>query len=164
MLLGILSDSHGRVDPVREAAALFKSLGVGHVVHCGDVGGIDVFEQLIEFPLSFVWGNCDEPDAGTSAFLATAGVSTPQSLPVERAWDGVSVGVCHGHEREFQSALRDAAFTYLFHGHTHEQRDERVRGMRVINPGALHRTARRTVATLDTSTDRLDFHEIGARR
>jgi hypothetical protein len=34
--------------------------------------------------------------------------------------------------------------------------------MRLINPGALHRAAEKTVATLDTERDLLKFHVVKA--
>jgi predicted phosphodiesterase len=49
---------------------------------------------------------------------------------------------------------------YLLHGHTHVRRDERVGKTRVINPGALHRAAEKTVALLDLAADRLEYLRI----
>ena len=51
---------------------------------------------------------------------------------------------------------------YLLHGHTHVRRDERVGKVRIINPGALHRAREKTVAVLDTDTDRLTFVRVVA--
>jgi predicted phosphodiesterase len=48
------------------------------------------------------------------------------------------------------------------HGHTHERRDERRGGTRIVNPGALHRAPAFTVAVLVPSEDRLDFLEVPA--
>jgi predicted phosphodiesterase len=45
----------------------------------------------------------------------------------------------------------------LLQGHTHVRADERVGTVRVINPGALHRAAQKTVATLDTETGEVKF-------
>jgi len=57
MLLGIISDTHGYVDP-RLAAAF---AGVDAIVHAGDVGGAHVLEALRGIaPLYAVYGNNDE--------------------------------------------------------------------------------------------------------
>jgi predicted phosphodiesterase len=51
---------------------------------------------------------------------------------------------------------------YLIHGHTHELRDERTAGTRIINHGALHRAPRFTVATLVPATGELQIIEVPA--
>jgi len=163
LLLGIMSDSHGRALMVRKALALFDALGVVQVIHCGDVGGENVFDELVGRRVAFVWGNTDEPGGGIEAYLRTVSIPAPRSVPIRLECDGKSIAVFHGHERGFDSALRNLDVDYLFHGHTHIPRDERIHGKRVINPGALHRASPKTVATLDTVTDQLTFHEITGR-
>jgi putative phosphoesterase len=160
MLVGIMSDSHGRHLAVRAAVALFDSLGVRHLVHCGDVGGSDVFDELIGRPFDFVWGNTDQADDGLVAYLSSLGVKLPEASPVVLELDGSTLAVFHGHEPAFSRALRELQVDYILHGHTHAVRDERRRRTRIINPGALHRATPKTVATLDTQTDVLTFHEI----
>lgn len=160
MLVGILSDSHGRCGMVRKAMELFDSLGVEFIVHCGDVGGGDVFDEMVGRPLAFVWGNTDEPDPGTLAYLVSVGIQPPDEVPLRVERSGRRIAVFHGHEQGFSSAIRRLDVDYLFHGHTHVARDERVYGKRVVNPGALHRASRKSVATLDLHTDQLVFHEI----
>ncbi len=53
--------------------------------------------------------------------------------------------------------LSEQKHDYLLQGHTHVRHDERIGKTRVINPGALHRAREKTVALLDTATDRLVF-------
>jgi putative phosphoesterase len=157
MLVGIMSDSHGRQRAVRAALALFDARGVSHVVHCGDVGGQVVFDELVGRSVTFVWGNTDVPSGGLLAYLATVGVRPPRSVPETLRLDGKTLAVYHGHEPGFDEAVRGTRFDYLLHGHTHERRDERSGRMRVINPGALHRASPHTVAVLDTAADALEF-------
>ncbi len=157
MLIGILSDSHGQRLRVRSALALFDRLGVEHVVHCGDVGGTDVLDELIGRAAHFVWGNCDAPDRGVRAYLDTVGLPAPPHPPLELALSGKRILVYHGHERDFHRAVGRADADYLLHGHTHTRRDDRIGRMRIINPGALHRANPKTVATLDLASDRLAF-------
>ena len=157
-----MSDTHGRHLAARAAMALFQRRGAGHVIHCGDVGGIAVFDELLSLPCAFVWGNTDEPDRSTLAYLEGAGLRAPSEPPARLTLDGKSIAVFHGHERAFASTIRAGGFDYLLHGHSHEARDERIGAMRIINPGALQRARVKTVATLDTATDELTFHEINA--
>ena len=148
---------------VRKALTLFDALGVTQVVHCGDVGGMDVFDEMVGRSVVFVWGNTDDPQDGTESYLQTMGIESPKSVPVRLECEGTRIAVFHGHEPGFASALRNLEVDYLFHGHTHTPRDERRHGKRIINPGALHRASPKTVATLDVVTDQLIFHEITGR-
>ena len=164
MVIGIMSDSHGRADRVRDACALFDKLGAELLIHCGDVGGTDVLDELVGRACTFVWGNMDSPDHATRAYVDSVGLPWPEQSPVSIAVAGKRLLVFHGHE----PGIMDRAWTldadYAFHGHTHECRDERFGDLRIINPGALTRAARYTVATLDLTTDELTFHEIPSER
>ncbi|RME37988.1 MAG: YfcE family phosphodiesterase [Planctomycetota bacterium] len=160
MLIGILSDTHGQARATREAVALFDREGVEHIIHCGDVCGTAVFDELVGRPVSFVWGNMDDPDEPLLRYLETVGLTPPSAVPLRLDLDGKRLAVFHGHERAFAQADR-LDVDYVLHGHTHRLRDERIDGKRFINPGALHRARRKTVATLDLSADRLTIHEIG---
>ena len=76
--------------------------------------------------------------------------------------EGRTLAYTHGHRNELvQVALADRV-DWLLHGHTHEPRDERIDGTRVINPGALQRASRYTVGLLDTGDDRLELLELPA--
>lgn len=160
MKLGILSDSHGRVDAVRKALQVLDRAGAEAFIHCGDVGGLDVLDELAGRRCWFVWGNTDDPRPSWRAHVAALGLPWPEG-PVELALDGKRIGVFHGYERGFREALRDCRYDYLLHGHTHERDDYREGRMRVINPGALHRVATKTVAILDLQTDQVEFLEVG---
>lgn len=145
---------------MRQAIALFDKLGVEHVIHCGDIGGMEVFDEMLGRPLTFVWGNMDFPNTGLYAYLDTADLKPLDAgSPIKRI-GGKQIAVFHGHEGPFHWAIDHLEVDYLLHGHTHVVRDERVSGKRIINPGALHRADRKTVATLDIDRDELIFHEI----
>ena len=141
--------------------ALFDQLGVSHIIHCGDVGGMNVFDEMIGRPLTFVWGNTDMPSGSIYAYLDVAGIKPPFDVPVLITLDGKRFAVFHGHETVYERAA-ELSVDFVLHGHTHVNRDKKVDGLRFINPGALHRAARKTVATLDTTTSELTFHTINA--
>jgi len=141
--------------------ALFDELGAGHVIHCGDVGGVRVFGELVGRPLTFVWGNADYETTDLLAYLEGAGIPVPVDVPTTLVLDGKRFAVYHGHEPGFQRAIDGLDVDYILHGHTHLPRDDTVDGRRVINPGALHRARRKTVATLDASTGVAVFHDLG---
>ncbi len=160
MLIGILSDSHDRYETVRLALARFDAAGVERIIHCGDVGGRSVFEALAGRHVRFVWGNTDWPSGELSEGIERLGIPLPGEVPLLLKWGQRSIAVFHGHEKEFRRALTAQQTDYILYGHTHKKSDERHGRTRCINPGALHRAAIRTVATLDLSTDELNFLEV----
>lgn len=160
MLIGILSDSHNHCEPVRRALALFDSLGVTQLIHCGDVGGTGVFDEFVGRDLAFVWGNTDYPEEGLLAYLDTVGIGVPDRVPVRLTLDGKTFAVFHGHERGFDSAIASLDVDYILHGHSHIPHHDLRGKTHIVNPGALHRTRQKTVATLDTAMDKLTFHNI----
>ncbi len=160
MRLGILSDSHGRVQRVQEAVAALEAAGADALVHCGDIGNPEVLEALAGHTCWFVWGNVDTPMPTWRPQVEALGLHWPDG-PVEFERDGKKVGVFHGHEREFEQALRAGKYDYLLRGHSHQREDYRSGPTRVINPGALYRAGTPSVAVLDLTTDRLDFLFLG---
>ncbi len=160
MKLGIMSDSHGRVMRVRRALVLLDEAGAELFVHCGDLGGLDVLEELAGRPCRFVWGNCDYPESHWQAYVEELGLPWPE-VPATFTAAGKSIAVFHGHEPGFRVALREGRYDLLLHGHTHQRADYREGSMRVINPGALQRASRYTVAVLDLGTDEVEFFEVG---
>lgn len=160
MLVGIMSDSHGRVEWVRRALAIFDAAGVETIIHCGDVGGEAVFEEFVGRPFHFVWGNTDDSDARLIRVIDGFGIPAPTEVPLRLTLDGRRFAVFHGHEAGFDDGCDTLDVDYVCHGHTHVARDVRFGSRRIINPGALHRAPRKTVATLDLPSDRLEFHVV----
>jgi putative phosphoesterase len=163
MNLGIMSDSHGRAEPVRRALTLLDSRGADAIIHCGDVGRLDVLDELAGRRCWFVWGNTDSPRATWRPHVEALGLPWPDG-PLELRLAGRRIAVFHGHERELSPAVQAAAYDYLFHGHTHQCDDYRTGGMRVVSPGALHRASVKTVALLNLATDHLEFLDLDGRR
>ena len=156
MILGILSDSHGRAQITKRAVALLVDRGADQLVYCGDVGSEMVLQELLLKPALLVWGNCDYDRAPMKRFAQALGITVADGHG-ELSCSRGRIGVFHGHEIEFESAIHSGQYCYLLHGHSHLCRDERIGKTRVINPGALHRAATKTVALLNTESDQLEF-------
>ncbi|MCK5746037.1 MAG: YfcE family phosphodiesterase [Oricola sp.] len=159
MKLGILSDTHGQTLRTRCAIALLQQHGAEAFIHCGDVGDLDVLDELAGHRCWFVWGNTDVPRPAWREHLANLDLPWPDG-PLELTLAGKRIAVFHGHEHGFDTAMIRAEHDYLLHGHSHQADDYRRDNMRVINPGALHRTHRKTVALLDLATDEVTHIEV----
>jgi putative phosphoesterase len=133
MKIGVISDTHGHLDPRLRSA--FP--GVEAIIHAGDVGAESVLLALRDIaPVYAVCGNNDEP-------LSCLGL--PQVLDLELA--GVRIRVVH--------QVRDLGQTDSVHvavfGHSHRQLCEVRGGVLHLNPGAAGRVgfhALQTVALL----------------
>lgn len=159
MIIGILSDSHGRAEAVRQAVTVLRHHGAERLFHCGDVGNHDTLDELLELPTVFVWGNMDRPTPAAHAYCESVGLSWPEP-PVVVNLDGKRIGVCHGHERFVRTFAEEYDLDYLLIGHSHQRGDLKQGKTRIINPGALHRASPKTVATLDLDTDELTFLSV----
>ncbi len=161
MLIGVLSDTHGRVDTTSVAIERLRKRGAKQLIHCGDVCSARVLDLMVGIPCAFVWGNCDYDHPTLQGHAAALGISCCGAMG-RLTLDGKIVSFLHGDDqRQVQRILSAQDCDYLLLGHSHSRNDQRVGRVRVINPGALHRASLKTVALLDTSADTVEFLEIG---
>jgi len=153
-VLGILSDTHDRVATAAAGIATLRAAGAQFLIHCGDVGGERVLDLLAGIPSVFVWGNCDFDRAGLVQYAGELGIQCAGDF-ADLRFSGKQIAVTHGDNPKLLRQLmeRDPPYDYLFLGHTHVATDQRLGRLRIVNPGALHRTARKTVALLDLNAD-----------
>lgn len=130
MLIGVISDTHGYVDP-RLASAF---AGVDAIVHAGDVGGAHVLEALRAMaPLHAVYGNNDEK-------LGGLGLRLREDFEL----DGVHVHVVHQlpHARPAHTA------DVVVFGHSHRTLIEQRGPVLYVNPGAAGRVGLHKLQTV----------------
>ena len=157
MILGILSDTHGRADAAAEAMRVLRAAGATYFIHCGDVGSEDVLDQLAGTDSAVVFGNTDWDRRPLERYAQLIGVACHDPF-ADLNLDGKRIAVTHGDDARLkQRLLAGQEYDYLFQGHTHVPHDERFGRTRLVNPGALHRARVKTVATLDLISDRLSL-------
>ena len=182
--IGLLSDSHGRVEATRRGVDTLLSHGAELMIHLGDVGGVEVIDTLAYLESSagssrpnsietyLVFGNTDYDKASLARYARSLGIyvddpvgclavdrddphDSSHPTPSER-----KLTFMHGHDHRAMTQALNQGVRNLCHGHTHHQRNEQVGATRVINPGALCRAAVYSVALLETETDRVTFYQI----
>jgi putative phosphoesterase len=161
MIVGILSDTHDRLPATRAAVELLRTRGAEFLIHCGDVGGEQIIDQLAgDVPSAFVFGNNDWDTRGLQRYAAELGIQCLGAAD-ELELGGKTFYVTHGDDfRALRTAIESQRYDYVLHGHTHVRRDDRVGRTRIINPGAMHRAKEKTVALLNTDSDDLTFFPI----
>jgi predicted phosphodiesterase len=144
---------------------MLREAGATMLIHLGDVEDPDLLEELLVAgddgrPLSvhLVAGNMDEPSE-LKAASDRLGIEFHHPSG-EIVFGGRRIAFTHGdRDREVRRLLTSKP-DYFLHGHTHRSFDGELDGVRTINPGALHRAAIFTVATLDPASGRLTSIEI----
>ncbi len=156
--IGILSDTHDRYETALTAVRMLQEAGSQYLIHCGDVGGTHMLDTLAGMPAAFVFGNNDFERDELRNYASLLGIKCLSNFGVlELA--GKQIAVTHGDDHRLLARLTrpEQPIDYLLTGHTHLRHDRRVGDVRLINPGALHRAAVKSVATLDLETDQLAF-------
>lgn len=160
MFLGILSDTHGRVTPAEAGVSLLRSMGAQFYIHCGDIGSESVLDTLAGLPALAVWGNNDDPDGPLARYAKSIDVDVRNRF-AEIELAGKRIFVTHGDDwRLIDRVIEQQKHDYLLLGHTHHPEDRREGRVRVINPGALHRAARKTVAVVELVGGGVEFLEV----
>ena len=167
MLIGIVSDTHGKTKRLAKAMQILIGNGVETLVHCGDIVSVKCVEQLATWPgeVYLVAGNMDRPHLDEIEQAAEAnGIHFARNFITVPIEDDAYLAATHGHlETLMVEWLELERFQYVCHGHTHCRRDEQIGTTRVLNPGALHNPKEPkcpTVLILDTKIDTVEEIEI----
>ncbi len=168
--IGLLSDSHGRAGTTRRAVTTLQIQGAELLIHLGDIGSMEVLDQLLAqhssngspnkpIPAHLVFGNVDWDAASMTRYAQHLGLNVAHPVG-ELLIDGKKIRFMHGDDPQAMGKALSDQVDYLLHGHSHRMRDERQGKTRIINPGALFRAQTYSVAMLDTQTDQLSFYEV----
>ena len=154
MLVGVLSDTHGRL-PEQAYAALADC---DHIIHAGDIGGPEIIRELETLaPVTAVLGNNDYAEYGSSV-----GRFAKVRL------DGVNFLVAHYPRDVRITATRSVVAAgepipdICIHGHTHAPRLDFGRDVRpaqfIVNPGSVSRprnNCQRSIAKIELDKGRI---------
>ncbi|HEY1067704.1 MAG TPA: YfcE family phosphodiesterase [Pirellulales bacterium] len=162
MLIGVVSDTHGRVPTARKAAVLLESLGVEKIIHCGDIDSPAIPSVFAAWETHYVQGNNDYDEFALRRAVAEAkGIWHGAQGSV--VWANRTIAFLHGDRpAALKAASLNADNSLVCFGHTHCYSLQRNGETVVLNPGALHRANPYTFAVVDLAT--LDVHRIEVPR
>jgi putative phosphoesterase len=164
---GLMSDTHGQSATAQRAVAVLLRQKIDAILHMGDVGSESVIDALAvinpktgkQVDAHLVFGNTDFDADELGRYAASLGMHEHHPAGTLES-PGVKLTFTHGDRDDLMNAALDARVTYLCHGHTHAADRHVVGATTVINPGALFRAPRYTVAVLDTDDASVTFHEV----
>lgn len=128
MRIGVISDTHGYLDP----RALVALRGVERILHAGDIGSPAIVDALAAIaPVEAVYGNVDAGTPLARRFPAS------QRLTI----DGVRIHMTHvgGRPADLVRGLPDPRPDVYIFGHSHVALLEMLSGVLFLNPGAAGR-------------------------
>lgn len=136
--VGILSDTHGYIDP----RIVDTVNACDHIIHAGDICGANVLSQLTpHIALHAVAGNNDYP-----ALWPTRDSDVVNALPaqIEINLPGGSIIIEHGHRLggfpdHDQLRWDHAEARLVVYGHTHKRVIDQSAEPWIVNPGAAGR-------------------------
>lgn len=160
MRIGIISDTHNRTQALSLALEVLRREGIDTLFHCGDVTTLETARLMAGFTVHYVFGNGDSDAHEIRQMLQDSNIDSTGGLVFSGELNGVKIATTHGHlAGKVQALVRSGEYDYVFHGHTHIQKDEWRGRTRIINPGALGglRNDGRNLCILDLQTGIADF-------
>lgn len=149
--IGVISDTHGELNP--EVLNIFK--GVDHIIHAGDICGIDVLESLEKIAaVTAVKGNMDFGEL-------SAKLSATESVKLGKAL----VYVLH-IPYMIDIEPDEKGFNVVVTGHTHIPRIESKNNVLYLNPGSATLPKRQnspTVAFLHIDGRKINAEIVGLK-
>lgn len=156
MLLGIISDTHDHSKRTARAIKLFSEARVEAIAHCGDICEPGILALFADIPTYYVMGNNDyHPEMQAAAVQMPNLTYLGEGGIIKLA--NKKLAITHGHLNRVVRELLMQQPDYLLSGHTHVAHHEIIQDVTCINPGALHRVAQYSIATLNLATNELQW-------
>ena len=148
MKIGVISDSHNNLSVLEKALVVLKEEKVDTILHAGDMENSNHVSLFDDFTLYLAQGNCDdlyELKERCKEF------GQPEPLKYHELELGYKrIFLFHGDDTLlYREALQRNIFDYIIKGHSHFTEDYKKGNSRVLNPGALYRSAMYTLGILD---------------
>ena len=136
MILGVVSDTHNHLSNVEKIIDIFNEKNVDKVIHTGDITQARTLSRFsrLNCPLIGVYGNNDLEEKGLKDIARQNGFNF-YNPPFLLKISNKKIVIFHEPE-EIESFLKkDSSIQLIIHGHTHRYRNEKIRKVKVINPG-----------------------------
>ena len=141
MKIAIISDIHDQSENLKWAVEKIQKLKVDQIFSLGDYCSPYIVEKLslVRIPIIAVWGNNDGDQV---AMFKTVLKNKNNQIYFK---EGDFADVEYDNKKYFithypllaENAAMSGRYEAVFHGHTHQQRNEIVNNTPIINPGKL---------------------------
>lgn len=160
MEIGVLSDTHDDLINITTVLATCRERQIETLIHCGDLTSLEMVSLFEGFRVIYTMGNMDIV-TGTihKRFLKMREDNFVGNVFTGHI-NGVSIAATHSHiDSKVSDLVNQQCYQWIFHGHTHQRRDEVIKGTRVVNPGALGGLGKetRSFCIVDLEVNHVEF-------
>lgn len=142
------------------AAHMLDAFSVEHVLHCGDIGSRSVVQTFSRWPAHYVFGNTDDDRETLREEIANSGGVCHGDVADIKIADK-RIAMTHGHDPALLTRLiRSKEYALVCSGHTHQFQTRTEGETLVLNPGALFRARKHTVAIVNLETMQHEIVEV----
>ncbi len=161
MRIAVVSDTHGKSEPTQKALDQIRTRDVEAILHCGDIGSLDLIDLFADWPAHFVFGNVDDNRDALARKIQAAGKSCHGSFG-ELELAEKRIAFLHGDDRvRLREAIDSEDYDLVCYGHTHQKETHAEGKTVVLNAGALFRARPRTFALVELPSLNIEFVEVG---
>ena len=136
MFVGVVSDTHNKIENVQTIINIFNQENVDVVIHTGDISKPETLRMFsgLDCPLMGVFGNNDRVESGLKEVCNQYDFNFKEP-PFSLILKDRKIVIFHEPEI-IQDYLRDHSDVELvIHGHTHRYREENLNNVMFFNPG-----------------------------
>lgn len=164
MKVALISDIHDAQDNLQWALGEIYARSITQILFLGDMASPFVAKQLAKNPVPMfgIFGN-NEGDRGR--IIRDSLAEGSNLIMADREFsefeiDGKKYFLSHYPELA-ENALLSGKYDAVFHGHTHQKRNEVIQGTPIVCPGEIYGYASKCVsfAIFDTQTEEVEFVE-----
>lgn len=160
MKIGIISDTHDRIDNLAKAVKILKEKKIKVLIHCGDFCAPFMMTELAKFDgeVHCVFGNVD--DRYLTTLKAEENKIKLHGDLAELELEGRKIAVNH-FPRIGEILAHSKLYNAVFYGHTHKVDKRIINETLLLNPGELMgRLGKLTFAIYDTKSNNAEIVEI----
>lgn len=157
MKIGIISDTHDRIQETKKVMEKITEKGCKTLIHCGDFCAPFIVEELANFKgkVHCCFGNTDDRFFSTKIAIEN-GIDLQGDIG-EIEIDNKKIAFVH-FPQIAEAFVLTKKYDIVFHGHTHESRKEKINNTWLVNPGEIMGyKGPPTYAIYDTKTNEVEI-------
>jgi len=163
MKIGVLSDTHDHLSNLLAVLAACREGRIDTLIHCGDLTGFELVSHFEGFRTIYTPGNMDHAAGAITKRFKKLREDNFVGPVFRGQIDGVAVAATHSHiDSKVMDLVNTQRYRWVFHGHTHQRRDEVINGVRIVNPGALGGVGKesRSFCIVDLAANDVEFINV----
>jgi len=160
MKIGIISDTHDRIETTGKAIGIIEERGAKVLIHCGDFCAPFIMNEMSKFKgeVHCVFGNIDDRFL-TPRRAESLGIKFHGDI-AELEFDGKKIAVNH-YPNIAEGLASTGEYDLVLYGHNHIADKKKLGNTWLVNPGEIMgRKGEITLAIYDTESNEIEHVTI----